>query len=165
MAEREAASGAPNAATSSDATQGAHAANTAMEGGASPAPDTPTSPDATQGAHAANTATEGGASPAPNAPTTVDATQSTDAANTTTEGGGAGAPNAATASGAPTSTGTGDDPDVTFKNLAASWERKKAAAEAAGTDTTKALIGTAMHSRKEAESEMQVLRQCELYTH
>jgi hypothetical protein len=135
IAERKAASGAPNAAASSDGTQGADAANTVKEGGASPAPDTPT---------------------------TVDATQGADAANTTTEGGVSGTLNAATASGAPTSAGTGDDP---FKDLAASWARKKAAAEAAGTDTTKALIGTAMHSRKEAESEMQVLRQCGLYTH
>jgi hypothetical protein len=127
------------------------------ERNAASAANAATTSDNTQGADAATTTIEGSGSGGPNAVTTSDA-QGANAAHTTTKGRASGAPNAATTEAAPTG-GAHYDP---FKALAESWERKKAAAEAAGTDTTKALIGTAMHSREEAESEMQVMRKCGL---
>ena len=66
-----------------------------------------------------------------------------------------------TAPGAPTDTSDGENKDDPFADLAASWARKKAAAEAAGTaDIMTAEIGTAMHSREDAENEMKVMRKC-----
>ena len=73
-----------------------------------------------------------------------------------------------TASSKPTTTPaapSSTDPDDTKKDpygaTAAAWAQKKAAAEAAGTaDNQTALIGTAQHSRAEAESEMQIMRKC-----
>lgn len=66
-----------------------------------------------------------------------------------------------TARGAPTDTSDGENKDDPFAGLAASWERKKAAAEAAGTaDIMTAEIGTAMHSREDAENEMKIMRKC-----
>jgi hypothetical protein len=174
-----------NIATTSDATQGANVAKTiAQAAAAGVAPvivvtgpndqttsdqttsdqttSDQTTSDVTRGANAANTITEGIASGAPNAATSSNATRGANAANATTEGGASNTPNAASTSGTPANTGTGGNDFDPVKALAASWARKKAAAEAAGTDTTHALIGTAMHSREEAESEMQVMRKCGL---
>jgi hypothetical protein len=150
-AERNAARAA-KAATTSGNTQGTDAATTTTEVSGSGAPNA-----ATQGADAANTTTEVSGSGAPNATTTSSA-QGANAAETTTKDRASSAPNAASTGAAP----TGDTKYDPFKALAATWERKKAAAEAAGTDTTKALIGIALHSRQEAENEMQVMRKCGL---
>jgi hypothetical protein len=108
-----------------------------------------TTSDATQGANAGNTTT---ASAAPNA---------TQGANSA-KAGESGAPNSDTAWSVPTDTGAGDDNVDPFKALGESWARKKAAAEAAGTDTTKTLVGIAMHSREEAEAAMKIIRKCGL---
>jgi hypothetical protein len=60
------------------------------------------------------------------------------------------------------STGNSDEkPNDPYAALAQTWARKKAAAEAAGTaDITIRLIGTAQHSREEAQAEMQIMRKC-----
>jgi len=148
-------------APSDQATPGANAANTTTEGGASGAPNGAAASDATQGANAASATTEGRASGAPNAATGPDATKGASAANAAPKGAASGSPDVPTSWSVPTDAGSGGNVDP-FKNLAEAWARKKAAAEAAGTDTTKALIGIAMHSRQEAEAEMQIMRKCGL---
>lgn len=73
------------------------------------------------------------------------------------------APNGAAAPGAPSPTDNTGKKLPQFDALAASWEAKKAAAEAAGTaNVTTIEIGTAMQSREEAQAEMQVMRKCGL---
>lgn len=82
-------------------------------------------------------------------------------ANTTTAVSPTDTPNGAPAPGAPTDTSNDENKDDPFAGLAASWARKKAAAEAAGTaDIMTAEIGTAMHSREDAENEMKIMRKC-----
>lgn len=67
----------------------------------------------------------------------------------------------AAAPGTPTAADAGDNKDDPFAALARTWARKKAEAEAAGTaDVTIGLIGTAQHSREDAEAEMQIMRKC-----
>lgn len=104
------------------------------------------------------------ASGAPNDATTPSVTPGATApTNTTTAVNPTGAPNGAPTPGAPTDASNADSKNDPFSPLAASWERKKAAAEAAGTATvTTVEIGTAMRSREDAESEMQVMRKCGL---
>jgi hypothetical protein len=63
--------------------------------------------------------------------------------------------------GSPTATTPADTKQDPYAPTTDAWARKKAAAEAAGTaDVQTVLIGTAMHSREEAESEMQIMRKC-----
>lgn len=65
--------------------------------------------------------------------------------------------------GTPKATSSDDNTRDPTAALAAAWARNKAAAEAAGTaNVTTALIGTAMASRQDAESEMQIMRKCGL---
>lgn len=131
---------------------------------------------ASQSSPAANPAPEVASAPTAGAmPTMLPGTNAP--ANTTVVTAPSGSPRAdgtKPSSGAPATSGTptvadSDDskanPDDSakafFGALVQSWERKKAAAGAAGTaDITVGLIGTAQHSREEAEAEMQIMRKC-----
>jgi hypothetical protein len=136
----------------------------------SPENGTGTSQDAT----AANTEPNGATSNAPNTATTPTMLPASSApANTTVitpsdQPGSAASPTPATASGTPPATpdtSTAANPDDKkndpYAATTAAWAKKKAEAEAAGTaDVQTVLIGTAMHTREEAESEMQIMRRC-----
>jgi len=99
------------------------------------------------------------ASSAPANTTVVTAAGGSSDAAPTTSAAAPGSP--PTTLGSPTATNPDDNKNDPTAALAAAWERKKTAAEAAGTaDVQTAIIGTAMHSRTEAESEMQVIRKC-----
>lgn len=63
--------------------------------------------------------------------------------------------------GSPTASNPDEQQKDPYAATASAWAQKKAAAEAAGTaDIQTAFIGTAMHSRQEAENEMQIMRKC-----
>ena len=104
------------------------------------------------------------ASGAPNAADTTPVAPGTTApANPTATAKPTGAPNGAAAPGAPTKASKKFDENDPFAGLAASWARKKAAAEAAGTaNVTTVEIGDAMRTREDAEAEMLVMRKCGL---